>query len=176
MALLEYVRDEEIITRGDSDLSLFCAMIGHNPELLERRLSYAEWLRREGSVDPAVKELAHLATDSENDCAYCTESHSRTLRSEYGVPEERIEALRRGELDSFDDRERAVLRFARQTARDPKRVTEAHVDALLEHGFTDGEVVELLAVVASAVSANTMMDALNVHPADRELEFGTGAD
>jgi len=171
MALLEYVDpDSEDLPEYESDsgeLSLFRAVLLNNPTVLQRRLDYSGWLRNEGELDRELKELAHVVTDRTNECEYCTDAHTQNLVDVFGFSEERIAAIENREFDSFDARERAVMEFAEQVTEDPKRVREAHIEALREVGFTDGDVVELLALVTSAISANAMMDALNVHPADR---------
>lgn len=60
-------------------------------------------------------------------------------------------------------------------ARDPKRVTDDHLDALTEVGFDDADVIELVVSAAAAVAANTITDALNMTPADRDDAFATYA-
>lgn len=178
MALIDYVRDErardvtaEAVGGDDADgggaVSLFLAVLANNPEVAEARVAYTGTLRFGGNLEPELKELAHVVVDQANECAYCTASHTENLVEVHGFPRGRVEALREREMDSFDEREQAVIRFAEQVATDPKRVTADHVDSLRAVGFDDADVIELLALVASAVSANTIVDALNVHPADR---------
>lgn len=172
MALLEYVDpDSEDLPEYESDsgeLSLFRAVLLNNPTVLQRRLDYSGWLRNEGNLDRELKELAHVVTDQTNECEYCTDAHTQNLVDVFGFSAERIDAIENRDFDSFDDRERAVMEFAEQVTEDPKRVRQSHIDSLREVGFSDADVVELLALVTSAISANAMMDALNVHPADRE--------
>lgn len=83
-----------------------------------------------------------------------------------GVDPADVDALARGDTDPFDRRERAAIAFARQVAADPSVVGEAGVDRLREAGFDDAAVVGLLAVAATAVSANTIADALDIQPTD----------
>jgi len=125
---------------------------------------YSGWLRREGAIDPELKELAHVVTDVVNECEYCTENHLEV----YDLPDERIRAIEQRRFEPFEKRERAVMEFTEQVATDPKRVAGTHIDALREVDFSDMEIVELLALVSAAISANVMMDALNVHPGDRD--------
>ncbi|WP_162524299.1 carboxymuconolactone decarboxylase family protein [Halobellus captivus] len=172
MALLEYVDPETAelpqYECDSSEISLFRAVLLNNPTVLERRLSYSGWLRNEGSLERELKELAHVVVDRTNECEYCTDAHTQNLVEVFGFSEERIDAIENREFDTFDDRERAVMRFAEQVTEDPKRVTDDHIEALRTVGFSDADVVELLALVTSAISANAMMDALNVHPVDRQ--------
>lgn len=93
------------------------------------------------------------------------------LREQVGLSDEEVEALVDGNFSRFDERERAVLNFATQVARDPRRVTDDHVDALRAVGYDDAAIVRLLLVTTAAISANTIADALDVLPADREAPF-----
>lgn len=83
------------------------------------------------------------ASSSTDECEYCPVSH-------------------RGEL----------LEFATQVTRDPKRLAENHLDAPQTVGYDDANIVRLLLVTTAAISANTIADALNILPADREKPFG----
>lgn len=172
MALLDYVDPETAeLPEYESDneeVSLFRAVLLNNPTVLQRRLDYSGWLRNEGSLERELKELAHVVVDRTNECEYCTDSHTQNLVDVFGYSEERIGAIGERDFASFDERERAVMEFAEQVTEDPKRVRSDHIEALREVGFSDSDVVELIALVTSAISANAMMDALNVHPADRE--------
>lgn len=178
MALLEYVspdaEDERVCELLASDAetygrpSLFARMLAHNPDVLEARQRYVARLVDDGTLDPALAELVYVAVAATNDCEYCVASHTEQLVEHVGLPRETVDAVVRGEDAAFDDREQAVLRFARATASDPKRVSESDVDALREQGFDEADVVELVAVVSAAVAANVVADALNVHPQDHD--------
>lgn len=186
MALIEYVDPEttdeatrELLER-DADYygrpSLFARAMANNPDVFAVRSEYHHRLVNEGDLDARTCELAYLAVSVSNDCSYCVASHSEKLVESVGLPEVEVEALTSGDLSGFDEREQAAIEFAQQTARDPKRVGEAHLDALREVGFDDPEIVRLLTVVAAAVAANTIADALSLHPTDRDETFEGYAD
>jgi uncharacterized peroxidase-related enzyme len=184
MALIDYV-DPENADEVDGRLTdlfdaeaekygrptLFGRALANNPDVFAARVEYAGALIEGGDLDPTLKELAYVAVSQANDCEYCVASHAEHLVERVGVPAERIEAIANDDLDAFDDRERAVVSLARQMATDPKRVGEDHLDALYETGLGQSDVVELVTSVSAAVAANTIADALNVHPADRSEEF-----
>lgn len=181
MALIEYLDPDDAEGRAhdllDADAgyygrpSLFARAMATNPEVFAARTDYHTRVVQEGSIDSTLSELAYLAVSLANECEYCVASHSEQLVERVGVPAEDVEAIRRGDLSGFDDRERTVIEFADQVARDPKRVTEDDIDSLRGLGFDDAMIVEVITICAAAIAANTFVDVLNIHPADRDEEF-----
>ena len=156
--------------------SLFARAMATNPRVFAARNDYHRRIVREGDVDTGLKELAYLAVSVANDCAYCTASHGERLVEDVGLSAVDIEAVGRGDFDGFGPAERAVLAFADAVAREPAAVTETDVTPLREAGFSDADLIELLAACAAAVAANTIADALGIDPADRAIPFaGTRA-
>jgi len=181
MALIDYVDPDAAddatreLLRADADTygrpSLFARAVANDPDALAARSEYHRRLVADGDLDTRTCELAYLAVSVANECPYCVASHAETLVERVGLPEADVDALAAGDLSGFDRRERAAVEFARRTARDPKRVDEAHLEALREAGFDDALIVRLVMVVAAAVAANTVADALSLHPGDRDDPF-----
>lgn len=179
MPLIEYVDpaavDDELaeqihyeLPSGESKVSLLYSVLANNPDVLAARSSYARSLRMGGELDEALKELSHAVVSLTNECDYCASSHSENLIEVHDVPADRLRAIADDDLDEFSPREGAVIEFARQTASDPKRLSSEHIAALRDVGFDDADTIELLVFVSYAVASNTIVDALNVHPEDRD--------
>ncbi len=181
MALVDYVDHETTDERtrrlleADADYydrpSLFARAVANDHEAFAARSEYHRRLVVEGDLDTRLCELAYFAVSATNNCPYCVASHAEKLVAHEGVPPEGVEAILEDDLSAFDERERAVVEFARQVADDPRRVEAAHLDALRAVGFDDAAVVRLLLVASAAVAANTIADALNIHPQDRDEPF-----
>ncbi|MFB6183310.1 MAG: carboxymuconolactone decarboxylase family protein [Haloarculaceae archaeon] len=180
MALLDYVdpatADERTrdLLGMDGDYfgrpSLFARALAIDPDVFAARTDYYDRIARDSEIPTLLCELVFLGVPLETGCTYCIASHSEKLLN-LGVPRETVEAFVHGDLSGFDQRERAVIRFAQTAARDPASVDEAHLEALRESGFDDPAVVRLLTIVAAAVAANTIADVLSLHPDDREEPF-----
>lgn len=151
--------------------SLFARALVNNPEVFETRTDYHNSIVLEGEIDDHLGELIYLAVSAANECEYCTASHREVLLEYVGLPEKEVQALTGGDFSRFDETETAVLKFATQVARDPRRVSDDHIETLEEVGFDDAQIVRLLLMTTCAISANTIADALNVLPADREEPF-----
>lgn len=181
MALLDYVDPEAATGRAaellaaDADRygrpSLFARAMANDPGALAARSEYTARLVEGADLDARLGELVYLAVSVTNDCEYCVASHREVLVEQVGLPAETVDALAAGDLEGFDERERAAVEFAVQVARDPEAVDERDIGALSAAGFDDAAVVRLLAVAAAAVSANTIADALDMQPSDRGEPF-----
>lgn len=181
MALIPYVDPADVDGRAaellaeDADYygrpSLFARAMATNPRVFEVRNEYHRELVREGDLAGRIAELAYLAVSVANECDYCTASHGETLVETAGGDPDEVVAVRSGDLDRFEPRERAAIDFATAVATDPKRIDADDLEALRAVGFEDDDIVELLTVCTAAVAANTFADALGIDPADRPEPF-----
>lgn len=143
----------------------------HNPAVLAAQTDYQAALFEAGPVDEALYEYVMVTVAQANDCDYCLGSHRLKLMAIAGVSEAVVAELADGNYESLPDRERAVVEFAEQAAEDPHRVTEAHLQALFDAGFDESGVIQLLALVGTCLTANTIVSALGITPDDREDEL-----
>lgn len=183
MALLEYVNSDSATDRqrellaADADYygrpSLFARMLANAPDVFATRRRYHRELIDGGELGARIPELVYLAVSVTNDCLYCIASHREQLVEGVGLDSDEADALAKGDLEGFDQRERAAVEFATQMAADPKAVDEAHLTALRETGFDDAGVVRLVVVAAAAIAANAIADALAIHPGDRAEPFAS---
>jgi len=84
-----------------------------------------------------------------------------------GVPESAV--LRIDDPSRWDDRQKAVLPFARKMTLDPSGITGADIDALREH-LNDPQIVELCLAICRYNTMNRLADAFGV-PLERENVF-----
>lgn len=179
MALIDYLGPDEADDEAGAVLQAFADEHGqapliyqalvHNAHVVGARYEYFGSLMNGGLLDRQLKEFTYVVVSEANTCEYCIGAHASQYTEVLGGDPAELDRVAEGEFDRLDRAKRAVAAFADQATRDPKRVSAAHLDDLRDAGFSTGEVVELLAVVASAKAANTIVDALDVHPVDREL-------
>lgn len=146
-------------------------MIAGNPEVLSAALGQFGALMFGGRLDPALKEVAFVVVSQEHECAYCAATHGSALVNAFGLPEATLQALARRDDAALTDRQRAVARFARQVANDPKGVGAEHFEALGDVGLDTAELIELVAVVAQSCFANTIADATGMTPGDESPDL-----
>lgn len=105
-----------------------------------------------GGVIPArLGEQIAVAVANRNACEYCLAAHT-VLGRKAGASAEEMSAAQDGQ--SSDPKTAAALRFALQLVEQRGQVGEADVQAVRAAGFSDEEIVEILAHVALNLFTN----------------------
>jgi alkylhydroperoxidase family enzyme len=120
--------------------------VANAPNLLRRFLGLADELRNGTQLDPKLRELALMTVGGLTGADYEFVHHwNMCLR--IGVKREQLEHLTEFETSpAFDEKERAVMRYAAEATRDVK-VSDTAFDAL--RGFLDHRrIMELVMNVA----------------------------
>ena len=136
----------------------------HHPPLLEANWHKVKRVMMEGELSRKTKEAIALLVSIDNSCSYCIAAHEGALQSIGVSPEE----IRRIETDleqaEFTDKERALIRLARETNRRPLEISDAEFDAVRTAGAGDAEIVEALGVMEVFTAFNKFLDVLQVDP------------
>mgnify|MGYP005806220143 FL=1 len=115
------------------------------------------------ALDKATQERIALAVAEGNGCQYCVSAHTAIGRHA-GLTNDEMALNRRG--GSGQARAAAVVAFAKALNDSRGEVTTAEFDAARAAGLTDGELVEVIAVVALNVFTNILGKATRV-----EIDF-----
>lgn len=126
-------------------------------------LLYGALDRRSSLIDPLLRTLITVRVSQINACAFCVDVNSATALKR-GLSEAKLAAVASFESsDAFDDRERAVLRYAEAVT-----LTDVQPDddmfAALRKYFDDDAIVELTALVAFQNLSSKFNAALRVPP------------
>lgn len=111
-----------------------------------------------GALPAQTRERIALAVAQVNGCDYCLSAHSYIGKNLARLDEAEIAANRRG--GSTDPKAGAAVRFAVALVRERGQVTEADVAAVKLAGYSDAEVVEIVAHVALNTLTNYLNEAL----------------
>jgi uncharacterized peroxidase-related enzyme len=112
-----------------------------------------------GVLGAKLSELIAVAVADRNACEYCLAAHT-ALGRKAGASAQELQAAQAGE--SSDPRANAALRFALKLVDARGQVGEGDVQALRGAGFSDEEVVEVVAHVALNLFTNYVNIALAV--------------
>ncbi|MEB2401156.1 MAG: carboxymuconolactone decarboxylase family protein [Alcaligenaceae bacterium] len=104
-----------------------------------------------GVIGAKLGEQIAVAVADRNACEYCLAAHTVLGRNAGATPEE-LSAAQVGE--SSDPKTAAALRFALKLVEARGRVDDADVQAVRDAGFSDEEIVEILAHVALNLFTN----------------------
>jgi uncharacterized peroxidase-related enzyme len=158
---MEYDPKNEAITEierktGPSNL---LRTMSHCPEAMKQFATLYDTLMSPGAVTERLKELVYVAVASVNECNYCLSHHEATARRA-GITDHEIEDVKAETDQTFNERERAALRYARELTRTADAEHETR-DAI-ENLFTAEQRVELSMVIALANFSNRFNNGLRV--------------
>jgi len=126
-------------------------LVSVSPATLEGYLGLNGALGK-GRLSGQTRERIALAVANYNGCTYCNSAHSYLGKNLAGLSEEEMEANREGR--STDPKADAAVRFAVKVAANRGRIDEGDLGTLRAVGFTDGEAVEIVGLVALNVLTN----------------------
>lgn len=116
-----------------------------------------------GELQPALREQIAVAVAGANSCDYCASAHVM-LGAKAGIPKDEIERNLTGA--SNEPRTAAALAFVTGIVRERGHLADADLEAVRAAGFSEGEIVELVAHAALNIFTNYFN-----HIADTEIDF-----
>ena len=126
-------------------------LVSTSPAALEGYLGLNGALAK-GALGAADRERIALAVAEVNSCGYCLAAHSYIAKNVAKLSEAEIAAGRSGH--SADARSDAAVAFAVKVATQRGAVGEADLAAVRAAGFSDAQLVEIVAHVALNVLTN----------------------
>lgn len=111
-----------------------------------------------GDLPAATRERIALAVAQKNGCDYCLSAHSYIGKNMAKLDDAEIAANRRG--GSTDPKADAAVRFAVSLVEARGNVTETEVAAVKLAGYSDAQIVEIVAHVALNTLTNYLNEAL----------------
>ena len=116
------------------------------------------------TLDVKTRERIALAVAQVNGCDYCLSAHSYLGLNLAKISPEEITQNRKGA--SGDAKANAAVQFAAKVVRERGHVTAADIKAVRDAGYSEGQIVEILAVTAENIFTNL----LNV-VAETDIDF-----
>ena len=140
----------------------YAKAFSHRPEALARWGRLLAELRR--PADDRRFELVTFVVAYELRHSACSMAHGKELANFIG--EDKVIAIAEGrESEALPADEVAIVRFARDIARDATKVTSGQVDALKKHhGLADAEIFDIAAIAAGRCFFTKLLDALGCEP------------
>jgi uncharacterized peroxidase-related enzyme len=140
----------------------YAKVFSHRPEVMAAWGALLASIR--GNLEARQYELVTLAAARALRSSYCMLAHGSVLREKFYSPAQ-LTAIaadfRHADLAPSDV---AMMAFAERVARDAAAITEAEVQTLREHGFTDAQVFDIAAAAAARCFFSKLVDALGGLP------------
>lgn len=137
-------------------------LMGTSPAALTAYTSFQGALNK--TLDLKTRERIALAVAQVNGCDYCLSAHTYIGLNLAKITPEEIALNRKGA--SGDAKANAAVQFAAKVAKERGHVSEADIKAVRDAGFTEAQVVEIVALVAE----NSFTNYLN-EVAKTEIDF-----
>ncbi len=140
------------------DDGLFSA-IASRPQLARTLAAHLRAIDDDGTVPARTKQLIALMVGWLNACDYCTCVHEE-IALKLGIETETLAAL--GDFahsERFSDAERAALSATVSLTREPRALPPTVLAQLREH-YSDGELIEILAVIGANNYVSRLSNAL----------------
>jgi uncharacterized peroxidase-related enzyme len=166
---------EELFQHYDETLSFVpnsLFTMARRPEILRAFSDLITKIWRSGTLPIELKPLIAIISSQAAGCRYC-QAHEAVDARERGVDGEKIAAVWEFETSPlFSEAERSALRLARDASLLPNLATREHFDALREH-YSEGEIVEILAVVSLFGFLNRWNDTMATDLEDEPFAFAS---
>lgn len=132
--------------------NMYAGMV-NSPGLLATYLDGYERFRKQSGFTPAEQEVVFLTISRGNGCDYCMAAHSMIAEKMSKVPAEVTEAIRNGQ--PIPDPGLAALATFTETLRETRgRPSKADVQAFLDAGYEERQVLEIILALAVKTLSN----------------------
>jgi 4-carboxymuconolactone decarboxylase len=156
----ELAKLEDRIKGARGRISPLYTVLLNSPELASGWEQLFTAIRQKTSVPPALRELVILRVAVLNGAEYEFEAHvSHAL--EAGMSQEKIDALRRGDVDRLSFLEKLVLQYTDAMTQD--LVVPEALYPQLDKAFDAKTLVELTATIAGYNMVSRFLIAMRIH-------------
>lgn len=105
------------------------------------------------SLPASLKEQLAIAIAETNGCDYCLSAHTM-IGKMVGVSADDLSAAQSG--NASDAKAQAALQFARKVSLERGHVSDADLSAVKAAGYSDAEIVEIVAITSANIFTNYM--------------------
>ncbi|MEK9279090.1 peroxidase-related enzyme [Bradyrhizobium sp. ISRA442] len=167
MARAVAVKPDHVPADSKPTLDMFTKNIGFTPNMLatfaQSPIAFNAWAALLGSLSKALdvktRDSIGLAVSEVNGCNYCLTVHSFTAEHMAKLPAEDIVLARKGH--ATDPKRDAAVQFARKIIESRGHVTDADLQAVRDAGYTDANIMEIVALVAMYSLTNFFNNVFN---------------
>jgi len=145
---------EQVPAESKQTLDTFTRNIGFTPNMMaafaQSPIAFNAWATLLGSLsktlDVRTRDSIGLAVSEVNGCNYCLTVHSFTAEHMAKLPADDIILARKGHAK--DPKRDAAVQFARNVIETRGNVSDAHLKEVRDVGYTDANIIEIIALVA----------------------------
>ena len=148
------LKPEQVPAGSKPTLDAFTKNIGFTPNMMaafaQSPIAFNAWATLLGALSKALdvktRDSIGLAVSEVNGCNYCLTVHSFTAAHMAKLPADEIILARKGH--ATDPKRDAAVQFARKVVETRGQVGDADLKAVRDVGYTDANIMEIIALVA----------------------------
>jgi uncharacterized peroxidase-related enzyme len=148
------LKPEQVPAKSKSTLDSFIRDLGFIPDMMatfvQSPIAFNAWATLLGLLsrvfDVKTRDSIALAVSEVNGCNYCLRVHSFTAEHMAKLPSDEIILARKGR--ATDPKRDAAVQFARKVIETRGKVSDADLKTVRDAGYTDANVMEIVALVA----------------------------
>ena len=125
---------------------------------------YDELMLGDSELTKAEREMIAVAVSAENHCFYCLTSHGAALRLRTKNAELADNIAANYRSTELTPRQRAMLDFAEQITNRSATCSDADIERLREHGFSDAAIWDIAEIAGFYNFTNRLSNALDLRP------------
>jgi uncharacterized peroxidase-related enzyme len=165
-------RIEQVQAKAGFIPNVFLAL-AHRPDEFRAFFAYHDALmEKAGGLSKAEREMIVVATSSANQCHYCVIAHGAILRVRAKNPFLADQIAINYRKADITPRQRAMLEFALQVARQPYVVGDTEFATLASHGFSQDDVWDIAAIAAFFAMSNRLANVSAMRPNEEFYTLG----
>jgi len=173
-ALPEDIRDRILAVQEKSGFvpNVFLAL-AHRPDEFRAFFAYHDALmEKQGGLTKGEREMIVVATSGLNQCLYCVVAHGAILRIREKSPRLADQVATNYRKADISPRQKAMLDFAAKVSLQAYEISDADIDMLHAHGFSDEDIWDIGAITAFFSLSNRMAHLTNMRPNDEFYMLG----
>jgi len=173
-ALPEDIRDRIVAVQEKSGFvpNVFLAL-AHRPDEFRAFFAYHDALmEKQGGLTKGEREMIVVATSGLNQCLYCVVAHGAILRIREKNPRLADQVATNYREADITPRQKAMLDFAAKVSLQAYEISDADIEALHEHGFSDEDIWDIGAITAFFALSNRMAHLTHMRPNDEFYLLG----
>lgn len=139
--------------------------LAYRPDEFRAFMAYHDALmEKPGGLTKAEREMIIVANSAPNGCMYCVIAHGAVLRIRAKNPLIADQIATNYRKADITARQRAMLDFAEKVSNRSAEVDENDFHALHQHGFTDDDVWDIMAIAAFFGMSNRIANTTGMRP------------
>lgn len=158
------VYDDHMRTTGDQSPPVWLKSLGHSPALARSYWERAKGTLFSGSLPLALKEMVVFVVSARNGARYCSACHAHcVLNLDKTVGFDDLQLFLKSEsVFQLPAYYRSVVEFAARVAADPNNLSDDDFGVLLDEGFNQQEIGEIISVIDMTTMFNVYTSALRL--------------